>query len=193
MSKEVAGTSELRMGGYDLFIFSLFYVLHVSAVHQFILYVQSCRFIRYLMSVPARYMLHVCVSCLQSCCFVCSFMLVADMKYISFHVFLFVMIHDLHMFHIIYDLACSFTLDIIDIMNSMINNSLYVIIMLLIYGIKMTWKLPIILTIQKPNFRHFSVRGFAAVLKPDPFDGKNFLIWRAKMELWLTESCKILW
>ena len=64
MSKEVAGTSELRMGGYDLFIFSLFYVLHVSAVHQFILYVQTCRFIRYLMSVPARYMLHVCVSCL---------------------------------------------------------------------------------------------------------------------------------
>jgi len=146
MSKEVAGTSELRMGGYDRFIFSLFYVLHVSVVHQFVSYVQSCHFIRYLMSVPARYMLYVCVSCLQSCCFVCSFMLVADMKYISFHVFLFVMIHDLHMFHMIYDLACSFTMDIIDIMISMINNSLYVIIMLLIYGIKMTWKLPIILT-----------------------------------------------
>jgi len=120
-------------------------------------------------------------------------MLVADMKYISFHVFLFVMIHDLQMSHMIYDLACSFIMDIIDIMISMINNSLYVIIMLLIYGIKMTWKLPIILTIQKLNYRYFSVRGFAAVLKPDPFDGKNFLIWRAKMELWLTESCKILW
>ena len=51
-------------------------------------------------------------------------------------------------------------------------------------------KMPIILTIQKPNVRHFSVRGFAAVLKPDPFDGKNFLIWKAKMELWLTAmSC----
>ena len=50
--------------------------------------------------------------------------------------------------------------------------------------------MPIILTIQKPNVRHFSVRGFAAVLKPDPFDGKNFLIWKAKMELWLTAmSC----
>ncbi|XP_066361226.1 uncharacterized protein [Miscanthus floridulus] len=37
---------------------------------------------------------------------------------------------------------------------------------------------------------HFSVRGFAAVLKPDPFDGKNFLIWKAKMELWLAAmSC----
>ena len=73
-------------------------------------------------------------------------MLVADMKYISFHVFLFVMIHDLHKFHMIYDLECIFTVDIIDIMISMINISLYVIIMLLIYGIKMTWKLPIILT-----------------------------------------------
>ena len=53
----------------------------------------------------------------------------------------------------------------------------------------MTWKLPNNLTIQKPNYRHFSVRGFA-VLKRDPFDGKNFLIWKAKMELWLTAmSC----
>ena len=52
----------------------------------------------------------------------------------------------LHMFHMIYDLECIFTVDIIDIMISMINISLYVIIMLLNYGIKMTWKLPIILT-----------------------------------------------
>jgi hypothetical protein len=50
--------------------------------------------------------------------------------------------------------------------------------------------MPIILTIQKPNVRHFSIRGFVVVLKPDPFDGKNFLIWKAKMELWLTAmSC----
>jgi hypothetical protein len=50
--------------------------------------------------------------------------------------------------------------------------------------------MPIFLTIQKPNVRYFSVRGFASVLKPDPFDGKNFLIWKAKMELWLTAmSC----
>jgi hypothetical protein len=28
------------------------------------------------------------------------------------------------------------------------------------------------------------------VLKPDPFDGKNFLIWKVKMELWLSAmSC----
>jgi hypothetical protein len=54
----------------------------------------------------------------------------------------------------------------------------------------MTWKLPIFLTFQKPNIRHLSVRDFAVVLKPDPFYGKNFLIWKAKMELWLTAmSC----
>jgi len=59
----------------------------------------------------------------------------------SSHVF------DFHMFHMIHDLACIFTMDIIDVMISMINISLYVIIMLLNYGIKMTWKLPIILTV----------------------------------------------
>jgi len=67
-------------------------------------------------------------------------------------------------------------------MLSFINNALYVIIMFLIYGIKMIWKLPIILTIQKTNYnRHFSVRGFAAALNLDLFDGKNFLLWKAKM------------
>jgi hypothetical protein len=75
-------------------------------------------------------------------------------------------------------------------MTFMINYILYVIIVMLTYGIKIIWKMPIFLTIQKPNVRHFSVRGFAAVLKPDLFDGKNFLIWKVKIELWLTAmSC----
>ena len=47
-------------------------------------------------------------------------------------------------------------------------------------------KIPKFLTIQKPNLRQFSVSGFAAALKPNNFDGKNFMIWRAKMVLWLT-------
>ena len=47
-------------------------------------------------------------------------------------------------------------------------------------------KLPKFLTIQKPNVRQFSVSGFAAALKLNNFDGKNFMIWRAKMVLWLT-------
>jgi hypothetical protein len=54
----------------------------------------------------------------------------------------------------------------------------------------MTWKLPKYLTIQKPNIMQFSLDGFAADLKPNPFDGKNFMIWRTRMELWLTAmSC----
>jgi hypothetical protein len=47
-------------------------------------------------------------------------------------------------------------------------------------------KFPRFLTFQKPNYRQFSVAGFAAVLKPTTFDGKNFMTWHAKMELWLT-------
>ena len=47
-------------------------------------------------------------------------------------------------------------------------------------------KMPNYLTIQKPNLRQFSISGFAAALKPNNFDGKNFMIWRAKMVLWLT-------
>jgi hypothetical protein len=64
-------------------------------------------------------------------------------------------------------------MDMFDIMISMVNNILYVIIITLICEIKMTRKLPNNLTIQKPNYRYFSVRGFTVVLKPDPFDGKT--------------------
>jgi len=47
--------------------------------------------------------------------------------------------------------------------------------------------MPKFLTIQKPNLRQFSVSGgFVAALKPNNFDVKNFMIWRAKMVLWLT-------
>ena len=46
--------------------------------------------------------------------------------------------------------------------------------------------MPKFLTIQKPNNRQFSISGFAAALKPNNFDGKNFMMWRAKMVLWLT-------
>jgi hypothetical protein len=96
----------------------------------------------------------------------------------------------IYMIHMLYVLMFHIFMDIFDIMISMINYLLYVIIIMLIYGIKIIWKMPIFLTIQKPNVRHFSVRGFVAVLKPYPFDGKNFLIWKTEMELWLTAmSC----
>ena len=41
------------------------------------------------------------------------------------------------------------------------------------------------LTFQKPNVRQFCISGFVAALKSNNFDGKNFIIWRAKMVLWL--------
>jgi len=65
---------------------------------------------------------------------------------------------------------------------------IYVVTNLLMFyfWIKMTMKMSNYLTIQKPNVRQFSVSGFAAALKPNNFDGKNFMIWRAKMVLWLT-------
>ena len=46
--------------------------------------------------------------------------------------------------------------------------------------------MPKFLTFQKPNVRQFSISGFATALKPNNFDGKNFMVWRAKMVLWLT-------
>jgi hypothetical protein len=42
----------------------------------------------------------------------------------------------------------------------------------MVLWIKLKLIMPNSLTIQKPNIRHFSVSGFAAVLKPsEPFDG----------------------
>jgi hypothetical protein len=82
------------------------------------------------------------------------------------------MIYMLHMFCV---LMIHIVMDIFNITIFMVNYLLYVIIIMLIYGIKMIRKMSIFLTIQKPNVRHFSVRGFAAVLKPYPFDGKKLL------------------
>jgi hypothetical protein len=57
----------------------------------------------------------------------------------------------------------------------------------MIFWIKLKLKMPIFLTIQKPDFRHFFVSGFATTLKPnEPFDGKFYKRWRSKMILGLT-------
>jgi hypothetical protein len=52
------------------------------------------------------------------------------------------------MIHMFYVLMIHIVMDIFDIMISMINHLLYVIIIMLIYGIKMIWKMPIFLTMQ---------------------------------------------
>jgi hypothetical protein len=50
------------------------------------------------------------------------------------------------MIHMFYVLMIHIVMDIFDILISMINHLLYVIIIMLIYGIKMIWKMPIFLT-----------------------------------------------
>ena len=48
---------------------------------------------------------------------------------------------------------------------------------LLFFWIKLLLKLPKYLTIQKPD-RHFSVVGFAGMLKPNVFEGTHYKKWR---------------
>jgi hypothetical protein len=54
-----------------------------------------------------------------------------------------------------------------------------------IHGLNLTRICLIFLTIQKPD-RQFSVKGFAAALKPEPFNDTFYKRWRARMILWLT-------
>ena len=179
MTREVgqgSGSSE-RMGGYDQFSSLQFYILHIIYV--------VCSF-----ALSYYNMLYLSVLILQSSCLYC-YLFISSCSAIIHEPCLYTyFIYMIYMLHMLCVLMIHIVMDIFEIMLSMFDYLLYVIIIMLIYGIKIIRKMPIILTIQKPNVRHFSVRGFAAVLKPDPFDGKNFLIWKAKMELWLTAmSC----
>ena len=49
-------------------------------------------------------------------------------------------------------------------------------LLMLYFWIKLIMKMPKFLTIQKSNVRQFSISGFAAALKPNNFDGKNFMM-----------------
>jgi hypothetical protein len=170
MTREVgqgSGSSE-RMGGYDQFSSLLFYILHIIYV--------VC------ISILSYYnMLYLSVLILQSSCLYC-YLFISSCSVIIHEPCLYTyFIYMIYMLHMLCVLMIHIVMDIFEITFSMFDYLLYVIITMLIYGIKMVQKMPIFLTIQKPNVRHFSLRGFAAVLKPDPFDGKNFLIWKAKM------------
>jgi hypothetical protein len=112
------------------------------------------------MFVHASNMLYLFVLILQSCC-LCCYLFIFNCS-VSLYAYYIYMIYMIHMFSV---LMIHIVIDIFDIMISMINYILYVIIIMLIYGIKIIWKKPIFLTIQKPNVRHFFVRGFAVVLK----------------------------
>jgi hypothetical protein len=146
MTREVgqgSGSSE-RMGVYDRFIPLPFYVLQIIYVsyvhvycfvcnHEFITSVMSYHIMTCMMPVRASNMPNLFVLILQSCCLCC-------------YLFIFncsVMIHVpclyayyIYMIHMFYVLMFHIIMDIFDIMISIINHLLYVIIIMLIYGIK---------------------------------------------------------
>jgi hypothetical protein len=143
MTKEAgqgSGSSE-RIGGYDQFIYLLFCVLEIIYVS----YIHICCFIfpnDFILSVLSYYnMIDLSVLILQSCylyfylfIFICS---------VSIHVY---RIHMIYIIHMLYVLLIHIGMDQFKITISMINYLLHVIIIMLIYGIKIIRKMPIILT-----------------------------------------------
>jgi hypothetical protein len=144
-----SGSSE-RMRGYDQFISLLFYVLQIIYVSYINLSCFICSNDFILSALSYYNMLYLFVLILQSCC-LCFYLFIFNCS-VSLHAYYIYMIY---MFHILCVLMIHIVMDIFEITFSMVNYLLYVIIIMLIYGIKMIWKMPIILTIQKPNFRFF--------------------------------------
>jgi len=152
----------------------VFQITHVSVVHpccfalypKYISYVQSCHFCLYPVSISAiRYMLCLLVLLVQSsrfvyCClsvslvlfhhFTCCLIFITVMRYMPCFVVMFYILcfhaFNNHILYMLIDHMFHITMNMFDIMIYMINNLLYVIIIILIYGIKMTWKLPCYLT-----------------------------------------------
>jgi hypothetical protein len=98
-------------------------------------------------------MIDLSVLILQTC-YLCFYLFIFNCS-VSLHVYRIYMIYIIHM---LYVLLIHIGMDQFKITISMVNYLLYVIIIILIYGIKIIRKMSIILTFQKPNVRHFSVR-----------------------------------
>jgi hypothetical protein len=128
------------MGGYDQFSSLLFYILHIIYVH---LYCFVCS------SVLSYYnILYLSVIILQSFCLYC-YLFIFSYYVIIYEPCLYT--YYIYMIHMLYVLLIHIGMDQFEIMISMINYLLYVIIIMLIYGIKMIWKMPIILTPTTPG------------------------------------------
>jgi hypothetical protein len=155
MTSEVGqgSRSSERMGGYDQFISLLFFILQI-------IYVHTCCFIyshKFIQSVLSYYnMLYLSVLILQSSCLYCYL-------FISSY---FVIIHEpclyayyIYSIHMLYVLLIHTGMNQFEITISMVNYLLYVIIIMLIYGIKIIRKMPIFLTNGAGCWRRVPVRG----------------------------------
>jgi hypothetical protein len=142
-----SGSSE-RIGGYDQFIYLLFCILKIIYVS----YIHLCCFIftnDFILSVLSYYkMIDLSVLILQSC-YLCFYLFISSCS-VSIHVYRIYMIYIIHM---LYVLLIHIGMNQFKITISMVNYLLYVIIIILIYGIKIIRKMPIILTTptREPN------------------------------------------
>jgi hypothetical protein len=135
--------SSERMGGYDQFISLLFCVLQITYVS----YIHLCCFICshvFISSVLSFYnTLYLFVLVLQSCCLYC-YLLIFSCSAIIHEPCLYT--YYIYMIHMLYVLLIHIGMDQFKITISMVNYLLYVIIIMLIYGIKIIRKMPIFLT-----------------------------------------------
>jgi hypothetical protein len=103
------------------------------------------------MSVHASNMLYLFVLILQSYCLCCylfifsCFVMIHVSCLYAYYIYMIYMFY-VPMFHIV--------MDIFEIMTFMINYILYVIIVMLIYEIKIIWKMPIFLTVTEQHLKN---------------------------------------
>ena len=137
-----SGSSE-RMEGYDQFISLLFCVLQIIYGS----YIHICCFIcshKFISAHMSYYnMSYLSVLILQPCC-LCCYLFIFSCSIIIHVPCLYA--YYIYMIHMLYVLMIHIVMGIFDITISMINYLLHVIIIMLIYGIKMIWKMPIFLT-----------------------------------------------
>jgi hypothetical protein len=135
MTREVgqgSGSSE-RMGGYDQFCSLQFYILHIIYV--------ICSFV-----LSYYNMLYLSVLILQLSCLYCHLFISSCSSIIHEPCLYTYFIYMIYMLHMLCVLMIHIVMDIFEIMLSMSVYLLYVIITMLIYGIKMVRKMPLFLT-----------------------------------------------
>jgi hypothetical protein len=137
------------MRGYDQFISLLFCVLQITYVSYIHLYCFICSHV-FISSVLSFYnMLYLFVLILQSCCLYC-YLLIFSCSVIIHEPCLYT--YYIYMINMLYVLLIHTGMDQFEITIYIVNYLLYVIVIMLIYGIKIIRKMPIILTIDSIIF-----------------------------------------